>query len=659
VPDPGSAAAGPAPPVSTPPETGAGHHHPDPHPRGKRLAFLTLAALGVVYGDIGTSPLYALRECFRPEYHVDVTIDNVYGVLSLILWALILVVTVKYLAFIMRADNRGEGGILALLALTLKKPNLGRRRRLVLITLGLFGAALLYGDGIITPAISVLGAVEGLAVISPSFTQQLVVTLSVGVLIALFFVQRFGTARVGAVFGPITATWFVIIGLLGAMELVKAPAVLHALNPLYAANFLITHGLMGFVVLGAVVLAMTGAEALYADMGHFGKRPIRLAWYALVLPSLVLNYFGQGALLLRDATAIENPFYHLAPPGFRSLLLVIATAAAIIASQAMISGAFSLTQQCVQLGYSPRVTIVHTSAREAGQIYVPEINWALMVGCLLMALSFGSSTALGAAYGIAVMGAMSTTSVLFALVAVWHLGWRPWQAALFVIVFLTIDLTFFAATAIKIPHGGWVPLAAAGAIFTLMTTWKRGRALLREKLTESALSVDVFLDDIGRNPRIRVSGTAVFMTSEPTGVPTVLLHHLKHNKVLHDQVILLSVIPGDVPEVPTSERLKIEPLDHGFYRAVARYGFMETPDVKELLAMFNERGIRTRPLETTYYVGRERLIPKRRKRGEHGIKMAVWRKKLFAVMARNAISATEYFGIPPNRVVELGTQLEI
>ena len=426
-------------------------------------------------------------------------------------------------------------------------------------------------------------------------------------------------------------------------------SILRAINPVYGAQFLVAHGPAGFVVLGAVVLVITGGEALYADMGHFGKKPIRLAWFGLVLPALVLNYFAQGALLLRDPSAVENPFFLLAPAHFLYPLIAIATAAAIIASQAMISGAFSLTQQCVQLGYCPRVNIKHTSAREAGQIYIPEVNTALMIGCLLMALVFKSSDALSAAYGIAVMGTMSVTTVLFALVAVGPLKWRMWQAVAFVIVFLTVDLTFFASTAVKIPHGGWFPLVAGTGIFALMTTWKRGRDLLRERLSESALPLGVFLEDIGRNPRFRVSGTAVFMTSEPTGVPTVLLHHLKHNKVLHEHVVLLSVLAADVPTVPAQERLRIEPLEHGFFRVVARYGFMESPNVKELLTLCNERGLRTRPLETTYYLGRERLIPTRRKRGDRGFRMAMWRKKAFAIMARNAIGATQFFGIPPNR----------
>ena len=653
-PVPGVMGAAVSPPRASTPQSA----HPAAHPVGRRLAFLTLAALGVVYGDIGTSPLYALRECFRPEYGIPVTPNNVYGILSLILWALLVVVTAKYLVFIMQADNRGEGGILALLALSLQSPAASRWRRAVLISLGLFGAALLYGDGMITPAISVLGAVEGLNVVSPTFAS-LVVPLAVGVLIALFIVQHFGTAKVGSVFGPITAVWFVTIGALGVRELLLEPAALRAINPAYAAGFLHEHGLAGFLVLGAVVLVITGGEALYADMGHFGRRPIRLAWFGLVLPALVLNYFAQGSLVLRDPTAIANPFFRLAPAALLYPLIAIATAAAIIASQAMISGAFSLTQQCVQLGYCPRITIRHTSAREAGQIYVPEVNSALMVGCLLMTVSFRSSAALGAAYGIAVMGTMSVTSVLFAIVAVSHLKWKPWHAVAFLVVFLTVDLTILASTAVKIPHGGWFPLVAGAGIFVLMTTWKRGRALLREKLSESALPLDVFLADVARNPRIRVSGTAVFMTSEPNGVPTVLLHHLKHNKVLHEQVVLLSLLAADVPQVPLLERARIEPLAHGFFRVIARYGFMETPDVKELLALCNEHGLRTRPLETTYYLGRERLIPTRRKRGDHGLRMALWRKRLFSVMSRNAIGATQFFGIPPNRAVELGTQVEI
>ena len=443
------------------------------------------------------------------------------------------------------------------------------------------------------------------------------------------------------------------------MELLRAPEVLRAMNPFYGIQFLLEHRGIGFGVLGAVLLVITGSEALYADLGHLGRRPIRLGWFALALPCLLLNYFGQGALLLRDPSAISNPFFLLAPAGFGVPLLFIATLAAIVASQAMISGTFSITQQCVQLGYAPRVTIKHTSARAAGQIYIPEVNTALMIGCLAVTVGFGSAQALGAAYGIAVMGTMSMTATLFAIVAMHRFGWSAWKAGLFLVVFLTIDLAFLSAALLKVPHGGWFPLVAGAAIFAMMTTWKRGRLLLRQKMTENALPLEIFLDDIGMNPRIRVSGTAIFMTSEATGVPTVLLHHLKHNKVLHDQVILLSILPLDVPLATAEERLDIEPLDHGFFRVFARYGFMETPDVKELLALCRARGLRTRPLETSYYLGRERIIPRRRKRGEGGIRMALWRKKLFSIMSRNAIPATQYFGLPPNRVVELGTQVEI
>jgi KUP system potassium uptake protein len=641
-------------------EVGSTRHHVEQNPRGKRLVFLTIAALGIVYGDIGTSPLYTFEECFREGvggFGLLPTPENVLGILSLIFWELVLVVSIKYCVFILRADNRGEGGILALLALALKAPEKGSRKRMLIIMLGLFGAALLFGDGMITPAITVLSAVEGVAVKAPAL-QHIVVPVAVAIIVGLFLLQRFGTARVGSAFGPVTVLWFLTIGALGISQVTQNPAVLRAVNPLYAVDFFLMHGFAGFIVLGAVLLAITGAEALYADLGHFGKRPIRLGWFGLALPCLLLNYFGQGALLLR-VPGIEKPFYQMAPDSVLIPLTVLATAAAIIASQAMISGTFSIAQQCVQLGYSPRVTIVHTSAREAGQIYVPEINKALMVGCLIVTIGFGSAAALSAAYGIAVLGTMSVTCTLFSLVAVQKLGWKRWRALLFLAVFLTIDLTLFAAATLKIPHGGWFPLATAVVIFAFMTTWKRGRLLLRDRLNSTSLPIDVFLDDIGRNPRTRVSGTAVFMTSEPTGVPTVLLHHLKHNKVLHDQIILLSIMPDDVPEVSAADRIHIEPLEHGFFRVVARYGFMEKPDVKELLALCNQNGIRTRPLETSYYLGRERLIPVRRKRGDTGLRLALWRKKLFAFMSRNAISATEYFGIPPNRVVELGTQVEI
>ena len=632
-------------------------HHVEEHPTGKRLAILTLTALGVVYGDIGTSPLYALRECFKPEYGLAPTPENIYGILSLILWSLILVVSVKYIVFIMRADNRGEGGILAMLAMLLQQMTEKSWRRSALIALGLFGAALLYGDGMITPAMSVLSATEGLIVVSDNFAP-LVVPLSVVILVVLFLAQRVGTAGVGVIFGPVTFLWFTTIAVLGIVEVVKEPAIIAAVNPAFAVRFIFTHGHAGFIVMGAVVLAVTGAEALYADMGHFGKRPIRLAWFGLVLPALVLNYFGQGALVLRDPSAAENPFFLLAPRFMLYPLIALATMAAIIASQAMISGAFSLTQQCIQLGYSPRMTIKHTSAKEFGQIYIPEVNNALMVGCLLIVFGFRNSTSLGAAYGIAVTGTFVITTTIFTVITVMRWKWPLWRAIPFFLVFLLIDGTFLGASLLKVLHGGWVPLLVAIALFTMMTSWKRGREILRERLLDIALPLETFLEDISRKSPVRVPGTAVFMTSESAGVPVVLLHHLKHNKVLHETVILLSIATDEVPEVPRVDRVKIEALGQGFFRVVAHYGFMESADVKEVLQRCRDFGIAARPLETSYYLGREQLIAKSGPWKKDGLSMSYFRKKLFAVMSRNARSATEYFQLPPNRVVELGTQME-
>jgi KUP system potassium uptake protein len=633
--------------------TEAHAHHPPAHPTGRRLAVLSLTALGVVYGDIGTSPLYALKECFKPEYGLAVTTTNVYGVLSLIVWALALIVTVKYVGFILRADNRGEGGVLALLALVLQRmhrsADAGPRRTLVV--LGLFGGAFLYGDGIITPAISVLGAVEGLEVITPRF-QPFVIPLAFLIISVLFFVQKKGTAKVGGMFGWIMLVWFVSIATLGVAGIAAHPEVLGSVNPWYGVRFFFDHPMRSFVVLGAVVLVVTGGEALYADMGHFGRRPIRIVWFALVLPALLINYFGQGALILASPAAVENPFYQLAPRWFLYPLLVIATSAAIVASQALISGAFSLTQQAVQLGYSPRVNIVHTSNEQAGQIYIPEINKALAVGTLLLVVGFGSSTALGAAYGVAVTGTMAITSVLFYVVTRAHWGWSRPKALAFLVFFLTIDLGFFAANLLKIPHGGWVPLAIAAVVFVLMTTWKKGRTALQDKLDSSTLPLDLLLEDIARRKTLRVPGTAVFMTSGRSGAPVVLMHHLKHNKVLHEQVILLSVQTAEVPDVDEEELLVVEDLGQGFYRVIATYGFMETPNVPEILGFCKRRGLNTNPLDTSFYLGRERLLPI----GRSG--MMRWRKHLFALMSRNARSATEFFGLPPNRVVELGAQIE-
>ena len=629
------------------------HRHVEADPHGRRLAVLTLTALGIVYGDIGTSPLYTMREAFAAEYGLLPNVINVYGILSLILWSLILVVAVKYLVFILRADNRGEGGVLAMLALLLQRQHRAeqRKRRMVLILLGVFGTALLFGDGIITPAISVLGAMEGLEVATPAL-QPFVVAATVAILFTLFMVQRFGTSGVGKAFGPITLVWFVTIGVLGFLEIARAPSILAAANPWFAIRFFAQHGYGGFVVLGAVFLAVTGAEALYADIGHFGKKPIRLAFFALVLPALLLNYFGQGALLLRIPAAVENPFYLLAPRWFLYPLLLISTLAAIVASQALISGAFSLAQQSVQLGYSPRLTIIHTSKRERGQIYVPEVNTALMVGTLLIVLGFQSAGALSAAYGIAVTGTMAITTLLFAVIARTRWGWSLWRVIALVAFFFAFDLAFLGANALKIAHGGWVPLVIALTIVMLMTTWKTGREILGGIMRQASLPLELLLQDLERNPPHRVTGTAVFMSSDAVGAPVVLLHHLKHNKALHDQVVLLSVLTAEVPEVDKVDRVQVVPLKQGFFRVTATYGFMEDPDVPDILSRCGPLGLVTQPHQTSYYLGRERLIP----RGP--AEMARWRKKVFVFMSRNAQPATQFFGLPPNRVVELGAQIE-
>ncbi len=643
-------------------------HHADEHPTGKRLAWLAFTALGVVYGDIGTSALYAMQQAFSKEYGLAPDAVNVYGILSMIVWALIIVVAVKYIAFIMKADNRGEGGVMALLALVLQQERRAedRRRRKLLVAVGLFGAALLYGDGMITPAISVLGAMDGLKVIAPDVSRWVWI-LSFVILVGVFAVQRFGTARVGAAFGPIMFLWFASIGVLGAREVFLEPRILAAVNPWYAVAFFRAHGTAGTLVLGAVVLVITGAEALYADMGHFGKRPIRLAWFSVVLPALLLNYFGQGALMLHDPSTADNPFYKLAPPGFVWPLLAIATLAACVASQALISGSFSLTQQSVQLGYSPRMTIVHTSKSEAGQIYIPEVNTWLMIGTLLLVVAFRDATKLGAAYGIAVTGTMGITTILFYVVAKSQWNWTPWKIAALTTTLLSIDALFLYGNLVKIPNGGYIPIAVALLVFVLMSTWKKGRRMLNQVLQSGSLPLDLFLQDIARRKPHRVPGTAVFMTSSNDAVPVVLLHHLKHNKVLHEQVILMSVQTAEIPEIKPEKRVAVENLDYGFYRVTARYGFMEQPNVPDVLAWAREYGIKAKPNDTTFYLGRERIIlangerkPGTRRAPDGAVvpRMARWRKKIFVVMSRNARSATEFFGIPPNRVVELGAQVE-
>jgi KUP system potassium uptake protein len=630
-------------------------HASPAHYQGPLLP-LALGALGVVYGDIGTSPLYALRECFVGDAALAPTAPNVLGVLSLVVWSLTMVVSVKYLTFVMRADNEGEGGILALLALVSPKRSEGSSRRTGLVLLGLFGAALLYGDGVITPAISVLSAVEGLRVATNSF-EPFVVPLAVTILVGLFAVQKRGTAGIGAVFGPAMLVWFVTIAVLGAMEIWRQPAhhasVLRAVNPLHAVRFFVTHRVHGFLTLGAVVLCITGAEALYADMGHFGARPIRLAWYAVAFPALLLNYFGQGALLLTEGSAVTNPFFQLAPTWGLFPLVILSTAATIIASQALISGAFSLTQQAVQLGYAPRFTIVHTSGTTAGQIYIPEVNWALMVTCVLLVLGFKNSSSLAGAYGIAVTGTMTVTTLLFYVVTREGWQWSLATAVGVVALFLLFDVAFFGANLPKVIEGGWFPLVVGVSVFTVLTTWKRGRAEVGRLLSEASLPLDVFLLDLAGQRPHRVEGTAVVMTSNPDGVPPVLLHHFKHNRTLHKRVVLLSILSEKRPEVDDSERIELAELGHGFYRVVARFGFMEMPRVGRILSLCAAKGLLFDLMSTTFFLGRETLLATGRSR------MAKWRKQLYAFLARNAPSATAYFEIPPNRVVELGAQLEL
>ena len=655
----GTSTVAPVAETGPPPSAGARQGFPqrahvEEQPRGLRLAGLSLTALGVVYGDIGTSVLYAMKECFRPGIGVAPTVENVYGVLSLIVWTLTLIVSVKYILFVLRADNRGEGGVLALLALIQQRfsTTTGKLRVATLVTLGLLGAALLYGDGVITPAITVLSAIEGLSVAAPTFSPLVVVAISATILFLLFMVQRYGTHRIGYVFGPLMLVWFVSIAVFGVIEIAVEPAILMAINPWYGVQFFVHNGWHGFFILGAVVLVVTGAEALYADMGHFGRRPIRLAWFAAVFPAVILNYFGQGALLLRDSAAAANPFYSLVPAPLLYPMVILATIAAVIASQALISGAFSLTQQAMQLGYSPRITVKHTSKEEAGQIYIPEVNKALMVGCIGLVIGFQSSDNLAAAYGIAVTGTMFITTILFDVIARERFGWSPLKAGVFLVVFLTIDLAFLTANAVKIESGGWFPIVVALGIYILMTTWKKGRSVLRDLLRSGSLPMDLFLEDVRRRKPPRVPGTAVFLTSDTSGAPIVLLHHLKHNKVLHEQVILLSIVTVDVPEVPHPERARVEQLGEGFWRIIAGYGFMQSPSVREVMECCEPQGIKIRPSDTSYYLGREQLIP------TGHTEMARWRKKLFVVMARNARAATEFFGLPPNRVVELGAQIE-
>jgi KUP system potassium uptake protein len=625
---------------------------PDKRARsGRYLALLSLGALGVVYGDIGTSPLYALRECFA--HGIAPTQANVLGVLSLVFWSLAALISVWYLVFVMRADNRGEGGILALTALfgSLRAIKSNQRRPFYML-LGLFGAALLYGDGMITPAISVLGAMEGLKIATPDFEPYIVPAVLV-ILTLLFTVQRYGTARVGYTFGPITMVWFLTIGVLGARSVMREPSVLAAVNPLHAVRFFIENGFTGFAVLGSVFLVVTGGEALYADMGHFGRRPIRLAWYSIVFPGLLLNYFGQGALLLSNTDAAVNPFYLLAPRWMLYPLLVLATMAAVIASQAVISGAFSLTRQAVQLGLAPRLMIRHTSAREIGQIYVPAINWALLIASVLLVVFFRTSGNLAAAYGVAVTMTMAITSMLTfrAMTRLW--GWPLLGAGLLTLPFLSSDLAFFGANSLKIVHGGWVPLVIGAVGYLLLSTWQRGRALLAQRLGEQTMPLQILLGDIAAEPPLRVRGTAIFMTAQPDGVPYTLPHNLRHNQVLHERVVFLTVATREVPRADPEERVRIEKIAEGFYRVYADYGFMEEPDIQEVLAECGRKGLVFAIEATTFFIGRETLLASERPG------MPIWREKLFALMSRNTPRITTTFNIPTEQVIEVGVQVEL
>jgi KUP system potassium uptake protein len=616
------------------------------------IATLSLTALGVVFGDIGTSPLYALKECFHSSHGLSPSPDNVLGILSLIFWALILVISLKYLSFILRADNQGEGGIMALTALILPHKTRDEGNRKLLVILGLFGAALLYGDGMITPAISVLSAIEGLKIATPA-VSHFIIPLTVAVLVLLFFAQHRGTGKIGTVFGPITLVWFLVLTVLGIRQIVAYPAVLIAASPHYALQFLVHNGWSAFLVLGSVFLVVTGGEALYADMGHFGVHPIRLVWFSLVLPALVINYFGQGALLLAHPEALENPFYHLAPQWALVPLVVLATAATIIASQAVISGAFSITMQAVQLGFSPRLTVSHTSATERGQIYLPAINWLLMFSCIGLVIGFGSSSNLAAAYGFSVTTDMVITTLLFFVVVRERFKWPLRNALLLCGGFLIFDLAFFGANFAKILHGGWFPLLVASLVFTLMSTWKTGRRILAKRMREGSMSISNFLTAIRSSMPQRVEGTAVFMSGNLHIAPSALLHNLKHNRVLHNRIVILSVVTEDVPHVAKAQRIEIEEVGEGIYLLVLHNGFMDEMDVPHVLSGLEIGGQRFRMLETTFFLGRETIIPSERPG------MMIWRERLFRLMSHNARSATSFFGLPPNRVVELGMQIEI
>jgi len=632
-----------SPATSSPPESHAGQHSQG------GVVGLTLLALGVVFGDIGTSPLYALRETFAGAHPLPIDRTQVFGVISLIFWSMMLVVALKYVTILTRADNKGEGGSLALLALVSRKGNLRWSTGIVL--LGVFACALFYGDSMITPAISVLSAVEGLTVVETRL-QPLVVPIAITILVLLFLLQRRGTAKVGALFGPVVIVYFLTLAILGSVSIARHPDILLALNPWYALNFFLIDKWLGFLALGSVVLAVTGTEALYADMGHFGRKPIRNAWFMFVLPALMLNYMGQGALLIADPSAISSPFFMLAPDWFRLPLVMIATLATIVASQAVITGAFSVTQQAIQLGFIPRMRIQHTSEAAVGQIYIPLVNNALMVMVILLVLTFQNSSNLAAAYGVAVTGAMLIDTCLLAVLLFSLWKWKPWLAVPLLAIFFIIDITYFAANLTKVQAGGWFPLLVGVVVFTLLTTWAKGRKLMIARMNEAAMPASIFIKSAAGSAT-RVPGTAVFMTTSPDGIPHALLHNLKHNKVLHERVLVLTVKIEDVPYVEEEKTFHLDELGNGFYRLIIRYGFMQETDVPTALARVESCGPQFKMMDTSFFLARQTLIMSP-KPG-----MAVWREKLFAWMLRNAESAMEFFKLPPNRVVELGSQVEI
>ncbi len=612
---------------------------------------LTVAAIGVVFGDIGTSPLYTMRLAFSDTYGISASQNNVLGILSLIFWGLLLIVTLKYVFFILSANNRGEGGMMALLALVLRATRPGSKKQWLLMVLGLFGAALFYGDGIITPAISVLSAVEGLKVAAPTL-EQFVIPVTLVVVVGLFVIQQKGTASVGALFGPITVLWFGVLGGLGLFNLLENPLVLQAINPIYAIDFFINNKLIAFLALGAVILAITGTEGIYTDMGHFGTRPIRIAWSCWVLPALLLNYFGQGSLILGNPASISHPFYSMVPNWALYPVIILATLATVIASQAVISGTYSMTRQAIQLGYCPRLNIHHTSESEIGQVYIPWINWALLLGVIALIIGFGSSDNLANAYGIAITGMMTIDTILvfFVVTTLWK--WPNWLALPLFGCFLIADLALFSANTIKLVFGGWFPIVIALFVFTCFATWRRGRTILDRRLAPNAINLTSFLDSILKHPPIRVPGTAVFLTSSSDGVPHALLHNLNHNKVLHENVILLTVKTADIPHIAKNDCLHVENLRSGFHRVSILYGFKDTPNIPSDLSLGKEMDLPVDPMKTSYFLSRQTLVPK------FGDGMPLWREQLFTVMSRNSGSATAFFQIPANRVIELGTRIE-